>query len=643
MNYGLFADVRIDIAAYNMPLILRNAMKFRCFVIVMMVIFPVVSSKALKALQGENVSKAFIEYQSPINGDTYVPARTTIVVRPYRTIISGHSAQDFSFDVRGELSGNHPGKIIISDDNATVIFKPYQPFALNERVDVAFSISGSEKITLASYSFRITPLSDEERIRRFKLFRESEGADNIRSLREVQANGNDTSHSYDFLIDTIIPSKVAPGDIFTTRNDGGNSFIVNLDNTASIIYQYEVFSPPSENFRPWNNKVFSYNYQAKVFILDSIHNPIDTFLCGNGYKTDDHEFQLLPNGHALMMAYDDRDTDMRLVTGDTNAASHAILIGSIIQELDLKKNVVFEWKTWGHLDIKDVLHVNLIKPNPRLVEYSHLNSIEMDNDGNIIASFRSMSDIVKIDRKTGDIIWQWGGKKNMFSFIGDTLPFSYQHDVRRIPNGHITMFDNGPYHTTKWADGTYHDTAWSRAIEYELDETNHTAKAVWQYSGMDFTVSAGSAQRLPNGNTFICSGPFGVQKITEVTPEGEKVFEMKFPAGAFSYRALRFPQPNSPLSVIRLPDAANFFELQSIYPNPAQNSVTIHFSTLSKGDVEIDIVDVLGQVVLKEDEKLFVAGSYSIGLDLKSLPSGIYYCKLTQGGNSLVKELVIQK
>ena len=598
-------------------------------------------------LQAQNApierAKNLIEYQSPNNEDTYVPERTTLIVRLNSIIISRHAVSDYSFEVRGELSGIHQGKVLISDDNETVIFKPYQPFTLSERVNVTFSISGAEKIAPVSYSFRITSISEEEQRMRLRSFRESEERENRKYLSsEIQAQANDTILPSKFVLNILIPEKIAPGYIFTTRN-GNQSFIETLDNQASPIFRRQLVYPFCENFRPWKNKSLSYNNRDQVYLLDSNHTPIDSFMCGNGYTTDDHEFQLLPNGHTLLMANDTRDTDMRVITGDSTSTPHGTVIGGIIQELDLQKNVVFQWRTWDHFNIRDVMHSNINNPNLRYVDYCHLNSIEPDTDGNLIISFRAMDEVTKINRSNGKIIWRWGGKNSYFSFVGDTLPFTYQHDVRRIANGHITMLDNGNYRTSIWGNGSYHDTAWSRAIEYNLDESNLTATAIWQFSDMDFSSAAGNVQRLANGNTFICSGPFGLQKAIEVTPSGEKVFQLSYPIGDFTFRAYRFSPNSETSSIVRLPDASNSFEFRGIYPNPAQNSATITFSVKNTGDMQIDLLDVLGHTVRSVKEKLSEAGVYSVSVDVHDLAAGVYYCKLLQSGNAAVKMIVVQK
>src|SRR4029078_6721284 len=118
-----------------------------------------------------------------------------------------------------------------------------------------------------------------------------------------------------------------------------------------------------------------------------------------------------------------------------------------------------------------------------------------------------------------------GGLNNQFTFINDPDGISYQHDVKRISNGNITLFDNG----------NFHSTAFSSAKEYTLDETNKKATLVWSYkrnvNGKNvFAKAMGSMQRLSNGNSFICWGLLMGQPdapdITEVDPAGNIVWEM---------------------------------------------------------------------------------------------------------------------
>ena len=157
-----------------------------------------------------------------------------------------------------------------------------------------------------------------------------------------------------------------------------------------------------------------------------------------------------------------------------------------------------------------------------------------------LLSGRALSEVTKINRDTGEIIWRWGGKRNQFQFVNsigaEEVEFVRQHDARRAANGNITLFDN------RLGVSTY-----SRAVEYHLDEENKVATLVWEYRNDPdvFARILANAQRLPSGNTLIGWGS-GHPSVAEVTPDGSKVFELALPPNMQSYRAFRFPWTGRP-------------------------------------------------------------------------------------------------
>jgi Arylsulfotransferase (ASST) len=84
----------------------------------------------------------------------------------------------------------------------------------------------------------------------------------------------------------------------------------------------------------------------------------------------------------------------------------------------------------------------------------------------------------KIDRKSGEVIWRLGGKKSDFE-MGEGARFAFQHDARRLPDGTISIFDNG---TTVFENGFQKAIEESRAIVLELDEQKMSASLVREYT-----------------------------------------------------------------------------------------------------------------------------------------------------------------
>jgi hypothetical protein len=171
------------------------------------------------------------------------------------------------------------------------------------------------------------------------------------------------------------------------------------------------------------------------------------------------------------------------------------------------------------------------------VDYVHGNAVELDQDGSILLSSRHLSEITKIDRASGAVIWRLGSRatQNQFTFVNDPRGFSHQHDIRRLPNGHLSLFDNGnclgpPY---------------SRALEYQVDEVNKIATLVAEHRHTPDIYGAfmGNVQHREGGGTTIGWG--GTQpdpKVTELHADGSTALELGFGAPfTWTYRAFRFP------------------------------------------------------------------------------------------------------
>jgi len=239
-----------------------------------------------------------------------------------------------------------------------------------------------------------------------------------------------------------------------------------------------------------------------------------------------------------MVTYENLSVDMsKVITGGNPDAN---VIGTVFQEVDQNKNVVFQWRSIDHLPITDT------DANPMSASFDHVhgNAAELDTDGNYILSLAVSNEIIKVNRATGDVMWRFGGRQNQFTITGEhetnkPYYFSKQHDIQRLPNGNIFFYDNGISNKPSPS---------ARAVEYKLDETNKTASLVWEWRHTPDlnSIAEGSAQRMPNGNTVIGWGVVRntiERAVTEVTPAGKTVFEMHFPSGITCYRAYKHDLP----------------------------------------------------------------------------------------------------
>src|ERR1041385_710778 len=88
------------------------------------------------------------------------------------------------------------------------------------------------------------------------------------------------------------------------------SYLMILKNSGDPIY-YRKMQSPCLDFKLQPNGLLTYfDVNAnKYYGMDSLYVVVDSFMTGNGYAPDEHELLLLPNGHALLMAYDSRSEE----------------------------------------------------------------------------------------------------------------------------------------------------------------------------------------------------------------------------------------------------------------------------------------------------------------------------------------------
>jgi hypothetical protein len=279
-----------------------------------------------------------------------------------------------------------------------------------------------------------------------------------------------------------------------------------------------------------NGDLYVYVYAyfiAQYHQYDNLGNLLRTWSATGGWLTDNHELRLLPNGDALILAFSERIMNLTSIGGRTNA----IVVGNLLQRLRPSGAVQFQWDAFDHLPVDGI--ASPINVQGEYVDWNHANAIDVTSDGNYLLSVRHLSQVVKIDSATGAVLWKLGGMGSDFQFVGDSFNgFSMQHGVRELPNGNIIMFDNGDEHIPPQ----------SRAVEYQLDFTNHTATLVWQYLAAPSlqAIAMGYAQRLPNGNTLIAYGTAQPPRVQEVNAAGEVVWDVSSSAPSFGvYRAFR--------------------------------------------------------------------------------------------------------
>ncbi|MER3329872.1 MAG: T9SS type A sorting domain-containing protein, partial [Candidatus Kapaibacterium sp.] len=93
----------------------------------------------------------------------------------------------------------------------------------------------------------------------------------------------------------------------------------------------------------------------------------------------------------------------------------------------------------------------------------------------------------------------------------------------------------------------------------------------------------------------------------------------------------------------RLFDATNKFSLQTPSPNPLVSNTYINYELLEDSNIELNIIDYSGNILLSLDSGFKSIGSYAASIDINKLPSGLYFIRLQTLNQSLVRKIQIER
>ncbi|MDQ2968812.1 MAG: arylsulfotransferase family protein, partial [Actinomycetota bacterium] len=111
-------------------------------------------------------------------------------------------------------------------------------------------------------------------------------------------------------------------------------------------------------------------------IYDDSHRLVARVQAGNGMSPDIHEFKITPRNTALIT-----------ISRQVRVKGGRVLEGGV-QELDIKTGrVLLEWRSIDHVQLVESYY-HLPKDPGRIFDYFHINSIEIDHDGNLLVSAR---------------------------------------------------------------------------------------------------------------------------------------------------------------------------------------------------------------------------------------------------------------
>jgi hypothetical protein len=451
----------------------------------------------------------------------------------------GVPASDLSeISVDGSETGTHSGRLEAYSDGDGASFVPTRPFAEGERVTVHARLRLGSSVKALSDVFGI---AHEDHIT------STPAPIYPGSSSEFESFYSRPELHPPVLTVTAASPATAPGDEFVAPYAGpGQAGPMILEPSGGLVW----FKPMPTNTSATNLQVQEYEgkpvltwWQGDVtvhgfglgedVIADDTYTDIAHVKAGNGLQADLHEFQLTPQGTALITAYDPILCDLSSVHGP----AYGGLTDSVFQEIDVKTGLVmYEWTAVDHVGIGESYEPAARTSVPEPYDFFHLNSIDRTADGSLLISARNTWTVYKLDPATGQIVWRLGGRHSSFE-MGAGTGTAWQHDPRELEDGSISIFDNG-------ASPTEHSQ--SRAIVISVNGQTGAATLTNRFihSPPLLVESEGSIQPLANGDWFVGWGqePY----FSEFSPEGELLFEAHFPAHTRSYRDFRFAWTGTP-------------------------------------------------------------------------------------------------
>ncbi|APZ95052.1 aryl-sulfate sulfotransferase [Fuerstiella marisgermanici] len=378
--------------------------------------------------------------------------------------------------------------------------------------------------------------------------------------------------------------EVSPGHVLIAPLSSGFTYL--LDNDGKIVHQWEANCRPGQSAYLLEDgsllragKVDNFGQfpattgsGGRIQKYDWDGHLTWDFVSSSAYRMSHHDIEPMPNGNVLCIVWESYLREVAEQAGrNPDRLVGDVLWFEAIFELKPKgldeAEIVWKWSLRDHVvqnfdETKDNFgqpseHPELADINYMLrpvADWVHMNSIDYNPDlDQIMVGSRSLSEFWIIDHSTtieeakghtggrsgrgGDLLYRWGNPEVYGRGTDDDRMLFNPHDANWIPKGlpgagHVLVFNNGIAQTEQHFssadeitlplldDGTY---------LLEDGKAYGPSDLTWTFEdpGRLFSPRISGAQRMPNGNTLICSGTQHL--LLEVTPKAKIVWMYRNP------------------------------------------------------------------------------------------------------------------
>jgi Secretion system C-terminal sorting domain len=81
----------------------------------------------------------------------------------------------------------------------------------------------------------------------------------------------------------------------------------------------------------------------------------------------------------------------------------------------------------------------------------------------------------------------------------------------------------------------------------------------------------------------------------------------------------------------------------TVYPNPVADNIFVEFDLANESNVQIQVLNTAGQVVINEQKGRMDKGFQQAQLDVKNLTAGMYILKLAENDAVSTKKFVVRR
>jgi hypothetical protein len=248
--------------------------------------------------------------------------------------------------------------------------------------------------------------------------------------------------------------------------------------------------------------------------------PVDGKISGDTKEHYHHDFKKLDDGTYLTAGW-----KYEYEPNFYNPSLRCQVRYNTLIQYDANGKIVWWWNEKDHVSKETIFGV--YQATDTIISGTHMNAFDYDaKEDAIVMGCRHNSSIVKIDKKTGKVIYQAGVYDNRKKSLGFEPLFLHQHGMAIMPGHQLLIYDNNA------SDVPAKGITYPRILIIREPSDNLPAYKAWEYECRSdrfpkgILGKGGYAIPLPNGNILACMG--GANFAFEVTPQKEIVWQSFF-------------------------------------------------------------------------------------------------------------------